>query len=54
MLSRDGFIKAVTKVNELHATDIPLDDYVDVCQELIDFWTECRDSAIDDMEHEDA
>ncbi len=53
-MDRDKFIKAVTKVDDQHSQDIPVDEYVDVCQELIDFFTERRDAAIDDMEHEDA
>ena len=54
MLTRQDFIDAVTSVDHLHADDIPLDDYIDVCQELIDHFTESRDNAIDDLEHEDA
>ncbi len=53
-MSRDKFIKAVTRANDEHILDITQDEYIDVCQELIDYFTEARDAAIDDMEHEDA
>lgn len=47
-MNRDDFIKAVTKVDERHRQDMSLDDYIDVCQELIDYFTEARDASIDD------
>lgn len=53
-MTRDDFIEAVTKVDDDHCHDMSLDTYIDVCQELIDYFTSNRDAAIDDAEHEDA
>ena len=51
-MSRDKFIEVVTKHDQDHARDMSLDDYVDVCQELIDYFSMNRDAAIDDLERD--